>query len=234
MAREIQEELLPKTKPCVPGIEIESVNIPSRFVGGDYYDFISCSETTQGITIADVSGKGIPASLLMAYLQASFRALSEIIYLPARLVERLNNIIFRNTSADKFVTLFYCCININTLVMEYCNAGHNSPFVITKDGEITKLESGGLILGMLPDVSYEKGSITLQKGDTVIMYTDGITEAMSKKEEEFGEERLIAICKQWSSSSVSEIKDVIISSVRSFSGEAPQNDDITLIVLKVL
>jgi sigma-B regulation protein RsbU (phosphoserine phosphatase) len=234
LAREIQSDLLPKIIPAVPGIELEAVNIPSRYVGGDYYDFIKCGENTYGIVIADVSGKGVPAALLMAHLQASFHALSEVIYVPARLVERLNTITFRNTSSDKFITLFFCCLNTNTFSMEYCNAGHNPPIVISNDCEIKILEAGGLILGMLPDRAYDKGTIQLHRGDTVVMYTDGITEAMNDKEEEFGEKRLITVCKEQYQHSASQIKDAIITAIHSYCGTVPQSDDITLIVMKIL
>ena len=233
LAREIQENLLPREYPRVHGILIAAVNVPSRFVGGDYYDIVEFDDATQGIVIADVSGKGVPASLLMANLQASFRALAEVVVNPANLVEKINNIIHGNTSSDKFITLFYGRLHREMLKLEYCNAGHNHPFVISEDGQIRFLEKGGLILGILPNSEYQMGTITLQHGDTLVMYTDGITEALNGNSEEFGEERLIDMCKKNHHLSAQDLKNTIVEAVRGFSGGVPQYDDITLVILKV-
>ena len=233
LAREIQNNLLPKHYPSVPGVELEAINISSQSVGGDYYDILEFDDATQGIVIADVSGKGVPASLLMANLQASFRALSEIVVNPARLIEKINNITYNNTASDRFITLFYCRFHREVFKMEYCNAGHNHPFILAKDGTVRYLDRGGLIIGMLPDLEYQKGTITLRHGDTLVMYTDGITEALNTSNEEFGENRLFELCKKYNQLPAKELSAAIVQAVKDYSGAVPQSDDSTLVVLKV-
>ncbi|MFC1554369.1 SpoIIE family protein phosphatase [candidate division KSB1 bacterium] len=233
LAREIQSGLLPQKVPKVSGIQLEAVNISSRFVGGDYYDMIELKDASQGIAIADVSGKGVGASLLMANLQATFRALSEVILDPALLVEKINNIIYENTSSDKFITLFYARFHREKLRLEYCNAGHNYPIVLSREGKIELLKEGGLIIGMMPDVKYQKGSVSLKSGDVVVMYTDGITEALNPENEEFGEERLVELCQENTDKSAEFLRNLILLEVEKFCNGTPQYDDMTMVILKV-
>ena len=233
LAREIQQNLLPGDFINIPGFQLEAVNISSQSVGGDYYDFLNFADSTCGIVIADVSGKGVPASLLMANVQASFHALSEVMVNPANLINKINNIIYRNTSSDKFITLFYCRLYPDERRIEYCNAGHNHPFILSKDGTVKYLDKGGLILGIMPDLDYELDSVALERGDALVMYTDGVSEAMNKENEEFGENRLLDVCQKLRNNSASEIRDGILNAVNDFSQGAPQYDDITLVVLKV-
>ena len=233
LAREIQQNLLPGDFINIPGFQLEAVNISSQSVGGDYYDFLNFADSTCGIVIADVSGKGVPASLLMANVQASFHALSEVMVNPANLIDKINNIIYRNTSSDKFITLFYCRLYPDERRIEYCNAGHNHPFILSKDGTVKYLDKGGLILGIMPDLDYQLDSVDLERGDALIMYTDGVSEAMNKENEEFGENRLLDVCQKLRNNSASTIRDGILNAVNDFSQGAPQYDDITLVVLKV-
>ena len=233
LAREIQQNLLPGDFINIPGFQLEAVNISSQSVGGDYYDFLNFADSTCGIVIADVSGKGVPASLLMANVQASFHALSEVMVNPANLINKINNIIYRNTSSDKFITLFYCRLYPDERRIEYCNAGHNHPFILSKDGTVKYLDKGGLILGIMPDLDYELDSVALERGDALVMYTDGVSEAMNKENEEFGENRLLDVCQKLRNNSASTIRDGILNAVNDFSQGAPQYDDITLVVLKV-
>jgi len=170
----------------------------------------------------------------MANLQASFRALADVINDPAQLAENINNIIYKNTTADKFITYFYCMINRKTRELEYCNAGHNPPVVISDNAAVLKLDKGGLILGMLPDMEYEKGKIRLNKGDVIVMYTDGITEALNSANEEFEEHRLLEICQAHHHASARELHDKIINAVKDFCGKNPQSDDITLVNVKII
>ncbi len=233
VANEIQNNLLPKRFPEIEGLELEAVNIPSKFVGGDYFDFLKIGDDILFTVIADVSGKGVPASLLMANLQASIRALADEIEDIATLTGKVNNIIYENTAADKFITFFCSRYNYKTGLLEYCNAGHNFPLVITKDKEITNLETGGLIIGMLPNFEYSQGSIKLNPGDTVVMYTDGITEALNPEEEEFEEERLIEICLDKNNENAPVLESAIIDAVYTHADGFPQSDDITLVIMKI-
>ncbi|MFC1492445.1 SpoIIE family protein phosphatase [candidate division KSB1 bacterium] len=234
VATEIQNNLLPKRFPEFENLELEAVNIPSKYVGGDYYDFIKISDDILVTVIADVSGKGVPASLLMANLQASIRALAQEVEDPAILTGKVNDIIYENTASDKFITFFYSRFTRSTGELEYCNAGHNHPVVITNSGEITYLDEGGLILGMLPDIIYKKGKVVLNPGDTVVMYTDGITEALNHKEEEFEETRLMEVIEREHNNSASTIESSIINAVYDFVNGYPQSDDLTLVVLRLL
>lgn len=233
VARDIQAQLLPGTIPERAEVDIHAENISSKAVGGDYYDIIELKNGEMGIVIADVSGKGVPASLLMANVQASFRALAEVVTSTSELTSMVNNIIHKNTSADKFITYFYAKINPDTLEMEYCNAGHNHPMIISEDHEIRLLNKGGLILGMLPDISYEWEVVQLKKGDMIVMYTDGITEALNSEQEEYEEWRLIDLCKEKHALTAREMSRTIIDTVNEFCGSEPQYDDMTLIVAKI-
>lgn len=233
LAREIQKNLLPDEFPATDGVQFEAVNISSQSVGGDYYDILQFEDRTQGIVIADVSGKGIPASLLMANVQASFHALAEVIVNPAKLISKVNNLTYKNTASDKFITLFYCRFHPEKRSLEYCNAGHNHPFVLSGDGRVRFLDTGGLILGMLPDLEYQYDSVSLKQGDVLVMYTDGISEALNAKNEEFGEENLMEVCKNNRHLSAAQIKDAILSAVDDFSSGVPQYDDMTLVILKI-
>jgi sigma-B regulation protein RsbU (phosphoserine phosphatase) len=146
----------------------------------------------------------------------------------------VNDIIYENTASDKFITFFYSRFNKFTFEFEYCNAGHNHPVVITSNGEITYLDEGGLILGMLPDITYKKGKIKLKPGDTVVMYTDGVTEALNHEEEEFEEVRLMEVVEKEHNNSASELESFIINAVYDFVNGYPQSDDLTLVILKLL
>ncbi len=234
VATEIQNNLLPKRFPEFDNLELEAVNIPSKYVGGDYYDFIKLDNDILVTVIADVSGKGVPASLLMANLQASIRALAGEIEDSAVLTAKVNDIIYDNTASDKFITFFYSRFDKSTGELEYCNAGHNHPVVINRDGSLKYLDEGGLILGMLPDLTYKKGLVKLNPGDTVIMYTDGVTEALNHEEEEFEETRLMEVIEKEYKSPASIIESSIITAVYDFADGYPQSDDLTLVILKLL
>ena len=150
------------------------------------------------------------------------------------LTGKVNDIIYENTASDKFITFFYSRFTKSTRELEYCNAGHNHPVLITEKGDITYLDEGGLILGMLPDVIYKKGKVMLNPGDTLVMYTDGITEALNHEEEEFEETRLMEVIEKEHNSPASKIESSIISAVYDFVNGYPQSDDLTLVILRLL
>lgn len=236
-ARKIQEKLLPHEMPQVQGFEIAGTSIPSQQVGGDYFDFLDMGNEQWGIAIADVSGKGIPAALLMANLQASLHA--QVIK-PSRVAEvalRLNNLLVRSTEANMFATFFYGILDRKESKFTSTNAGHNPPFLFRADGPIERLGVGGLLLGFLPDQEYKQQTMSIEPGDVVVLYTDGITEAAdpsTKKISEnlFGEERLMEIVRANISRSAREIQSAILTAITDHTANAPQFDDITLVVIK--
>jgi len=232
LARNIQQGLLPSDLPVLKQYEIAAKNIPSRQVGGDYFDVVPISETVYGIAIADVSGKGAGAALLMANLQASLQALVTSGIEISDMVSRINNLIVQNTGLDKFITFFYGQLDIEKHVFTFCNAGHNPPYMVHPNKKTRELMAGGIVLGMMADMTFETASVLLNPGDRIVMYTDGITEAMNVQEDEYGEDRLKKIIQKFTDFSAQKLMEKIESDVETFSGEASQADDITLVVLK--
>jgi sigma-B regulation protein RsbU (phosphoserine phosphatase) len=202
-------------------------------VGGDYYDFLELPDGALGVAIGDVSGKGIPAALLMASLQASLRGqtirgeqnLAEI-------VAGVNRLICDASSANRYATFFYAQYVPSTRLLTYVNAGHNAPNLLRQE-EAIRLESGGLVVGLLPAATYEQGSIELQHGDLIVLFTDGVSESMNAADEEFGEEQIVATARDRRQRGVVEIRDVLIASAEAFAAGAPQHDDMTVVVVKV-
>jgi len=234
MASNIQMRLLPKIMPEIPGLEIHGLNVPSKHVGGDYFDIIKINDKNIGVCVADVSGKGMPASLLMSNLQASLHSLVRENYPLDKLVGRINNVIYNNTDPEKYITFFYGLINLENMNFQYVNAGHNPPYILHADKSIEELSTGGIILGMMPDMPYEIGSCQLLKGDFLIMFTDGVTEAMTPDEEEFEEKRVIEFIKKISNhNSVEQINQDLIKELDDFSAGTPQGDDITILSLRI-
>ena len=233
IARDIQKQLLPSTLPEIPGIEIFGRNVSSRDVGGDYYDCIELSDDIYGIAIADVSGKSTPAAMLMANLQASLRALSIDYRNPEEMVSIINNIIYKNTTLDKFITFFYCILDVKKRTILYTNAGHNPPYLIHSDGTLETLETGGLILGVMPDAPYQSATVKLKIGDILFMFTDGITEAMNANNEEYGEKRLEPLLSSLVNLKLVDIVSKVDDQIEEFVGNMPQADDMTVLALKV-
>ncbi|MCX6155134.1 MAG: SpoIIE family protein phosphatase [Candidatus Kapabacteria bacterium] len=235
LALEIQQNLLPQSIPEIKGIDLFGISIPSSHVGGDYFDFIKISDTEILIAIADVSGKGMPASLIMANVQASLRILANMNLSLTDLVERINKMIYQNTAADKFVTFFCGIYNSEYSTFKYLNAGHNPPFVIRAKGNVDQLKIGGLILGFIDDgFQYHSAEISLQKQDLIIFYTDGVTEAKSAAGAEYGEDHLIKCIKENKSKPSKVILENLIVDLKEFSDTLNQYDDITAVVLKIL
>lgn len=231
-AREIQEELLPKTIPQLKGLEVSGAWHPARVVGGDYFDVLKFSDKKIGICIGDVVGKGISAALLMANLQASFRAFATESMSPGTLCQKLNEVFCNNLARDKFVTFCYCTIDAADHRLTYARAGHCPPLVLRGSGEAVSLNEGGTPLGIIPDREYADIEAQLERGDRLVLYTDGLTEAMDSAEQEFGEPRLIELASRNVALSAPELLKTIMNEVTSFSGGSFQ-DDFTLLVVAV-
>ncbi len=235
-ALEIQKNLMPKDVPLVQGYSLAGKSIPSKHVGGDYYDFIRLSDNELMITIADVSGKGLPASLIMANVQAALRALAPLRLSLIELINRINHIIYENTTADKFITFFVGILDSNTNSFNYVNAGHNPPYVYRNSSKsLELLNEGGLILGCLDEPPpYSQGTIFIESSDIFLFYTDGITESVNSNSEEYGEKKLIDCFFANKNNSPSEIIDAIIKDTLQYSAKNLQYDDLTLVVVKKL
>lgn len=233
LARDIQQRLLPRTLPQVPGVELAGRATPSRQVGGDYYDIIQIGGDRLLLAIADVTGKGVPAALLMANLQACLHTLHPIDMTLEEATARINRVICDNTDAAKFITFFHGIYHPDEGKIDYVNAGHNPPCVVRADGELERLEAGGLLLGVMSSATYERGIIQLAPGDLFVSFTDGVTEAMNPEEEEYGEERLIACLREHRHQSAQEVLEAVHADVQDFAGRPEfMSDDLTMIVLK--
>jgi sigma-B regulation protein RsbU (phosphoserine phosphatase) len=233
LAREIQRNLLPQKIPAYNHFDIAAVNVSSKQVGGDYYDIIELDDNDCVIAIADVSGKGVPASLLMANMQAFLQVICRQ-NVPLDIATGLiNDLISKNTADGKFITFFWGVLNNIDKTFEYVNAGHNPPLLI-RDGKIIKLEIGGIILGVMKTMlPYRAEKIQLIKDDVVVMFTDGISEAMNKKGEEYSDEALEKLSIEIAGDSSENIMKKIQSDVQNFTDGANQSDDITLVIVKV-
>ncbi len=232
IAREIQQGLLPRSITAVPGFDIAAVNISSKQVGGDYYDVIPAEGGSVIIAIADVSGKGTPASLLMANVQATVHALVPFNLPLSDATARINDLIYRNTGADKFITFFWGSLDAAAKTFRYVNAGHNPPIVVRKDGSVERLTEGGLILGIIKTVMpYQEGSVQLRSGDRIILYTDGVSEAMDVNGNDYTEERLEDFVRTLKGKNAEQTLAAVKEEIQRFSAGAPQSDDITLVVI---
>jgi sigma-B regulation protein RsbU (phosphoserine phosphatase) len=231
-ARAIGLALLPKNIPEIPGLDIATTTEAVRSLSGDYFDVVELGEGRLGICIADVIGKGVPAALLMSNVQATVRALAAESLHPGELVAKLNRSVCRNTTAGKFVTLFYCEMDMNGRKVTYTNAGHCAPVLLRANGEVVRLEAGGGVLGVFPDWTYADAEVSLAPGDRLLLFTDGVTEASNARDEEFGEDRLIQLASALRDRAVHELKNRILQAVATFTGGRAQ-DDATLLVISI-
>ena len=238
IAKEIQAWLLPPAPPQVPGLEIAFATRPANTVAGDYYDVFSRSapNPTGGaylITIADVAGKSVPAAMLMATFQASLKALASTTSTLTGLVGRMNNYACSNSqNGRRFTTTFIAEYEPASCGLNYVNAGHNAPILRRSTGAIERLQTGGIPLGIQEDAYYESGTVTLQRGDWLIIFTDGVTEAENDRTEEYGEARLMAVLCANLEATPSVLLNAIMLDLDRFVGDAPQHDDITLMLLR--
>lgn len=231
-AREIQRNLLPKEIPQLAEFHIAGIWEPAKLVGGDYYDVIPLARDRVGICIADVVGKGISAALLMANIQASLRAFASEAASPARVCSRINSVLCTNLAAGKFATLFYGLLDAPTRTLRYTNAGHLRPILIAQDGRVRRLENGGALLGVFADWKYAESCVSLQPGDLLLLFTDGITEAMSPEGSEFGEDRLLSLVAGASWQTLEDLQSQVLDQVKAFSNHH-LSDDATLLLLSL-
>ena len=231
-ALDIQRGLLPREIPQVPGFTIAGAWQPAKMVGGDYYDVFKLSETRLALVVADVSGKGMPAALLMSNLQATAKAYATLESSPQDLCHKVNRAICNSITLGKFITFFYAVLDWEGHRLTYTNAGHNPPLIGSPDRTCRMLETGGTVLGVLADCSYEQASIDLLPGDRLVMFTDGITEAADSNGQEFGEERLIALLRESPAASAADLRDAIMQDVKQFCRE-DFADDATLLTVVV-
>lgn len=232
LAAQIQRDFLPKGQPECKNFEIAGTNLPCYQVGGDYYDFIDIDSSHLGIVIADVSGKGVSASLLMASLRAALHSEINPNYKLEEMASKLNNFIHRSSSSNNFITFFFCEVNKDSGQLRFINAGHNPPLILDKKGKIRRLESCGFCLGMFPSVTYEMKKVNLSPGEIVLLFTDGITEGRNKEKEEFTEKRLIKIMQKHSKLSAQKLLEKVQKEVNLFTAGTDQMDDMTLVIIK--
>jgi serine phosphatase RsbU (regulator of sigma subunit) len=235
VARAIQKHLLPQTMPEIDGYDIYGANSAAKGVSGDFFDFMSLGHDQWAVMVADVSGKGISASLLMAASQAvlkseSMKRISSECH-ASDIIAQANSLINSITDPSRFVTLFYLVLDANTGRMECVNAGHNPPLIAEPDGQTRYMQPGDVVLGALPGLKYADQVVTLQPGQKLVIYTDGVVEAENCKEEQFGEERLAALAAGNSALSARQLVEAIIEDVDRFADGAKQSDDITVVVL---
>ena len=233
LARQIQVGLLPKVCPKGEFFEFSAFIQPARQVGGDYYDFLETGEGRVGIAIADATGKGIPAAMLISLVHASLRAEVKNRLCPSRVIANINQLILSSTSSEKFATMFYGELDPQSRKLIYCNAGHNYPMVIHQDGRVEFLDTGGLILGAFQEAIYERGEVLFEKNDTVFFYSDGLTENFNDKDEEFGEKRVLDLLLKNRSLDPERLKEKVIEESTNFTGGIPPYDDFTIVVLKI-
>ncbi len=233
VASKVQKALLPERPPDFQGLEICFMSIPSRIVGGDFYDIFKLGDSKLALAIGDVSGKGAPASILMAMLYAGFRSLLKIIYPVVEVVARLNNLMTETTAEGYFATFFFGIYNRDSSELTFTNAGHDPPILVRKDGTVYRLQTGGMVLGFLRDQEYRQESVRLSSGDFLVLFTDGITEVKNTSGEEFGDQRLIKFIKSHMDKNPQELRGLLFEEINSFSALPELEDDATFAIVYV-
>jgi len=232
LAADIQMALLPDSAPEVPGYDIAGATVPAQQVGGDYFDFVHEDPDALAFCVGDVSGKGLTASLLMANLQATIRSQALMQLEPAECLTLANRLLLKSTDPDKFATLFYGVLDTRGHRIAYANAGHFPPLFAPAGEEPSYLGSGGLVLGFVERAEYEESSLELAPGDVLVVYSDGITEAVNAVDEQFEEERLAAVVAEHRNAPAASIVEQIMETVRAYAGDSEQSDDMTVVVVK--
>jgi sigma-B regulation protein RsbU (phosphoserine phosphatase) len=237
IAREVQQRLFPQKLPQIKGLEFAGYCRPAQGVGGDYYDFVHLDDGCLGIAIGDVSGKGIAAALMMASLQASLRGQTiKPCATLSEMIQHINRLVYEASASNRYATFYYAQFDPATRVLRYVNAGHNPPILYRKNGDagqIIRLEEGGTVVGLFPDFPYCEASLELDYGDLLVAFTDGISEAMTSDEEEFGEERLVEAIRTCEARNAADMINCILERVDAFTAGAPQHDDMTLLIVRV-
>jgi len=229
-ARELQENLLTNAETTLPGLEIAVTWQPAATVGGDYIAAFNIDDEHVALCVADVVGKGLPAALLMSNFQASLKSLAGQHLSPAVVCERLNRVLFANIPLNKFVTAFYGVVNTRTRTLMFTNAGHNPPLLIQSDGQCVSLEAGGGVLGGFADSRYTQGQIELRRGDRLLLFTDGLTEAADASGEQCGEQRFIQLVRDHQHQTAHELKETIFNDVAEFCGNTFRDDAALMVV----
>jgi len=241
VARDIQMGIVPRIFPAFPErpeLELFAVLDSAKEVGGDFYDYYALDENHIFLVIGDVSGKGVPASLVMAVTMTLFKAYARPERDPAEVASKVNDKLAAGNDSGLFVTAFCAVLDVRTGVVRYANAGHNPPLVLRDRGLADRVgflpRGGGLVLGAMPGYPYRTGTLTLAAGDSLVLYTDGVTEAMDVSDALFGEERLLRACRFERHRGPKYVVDALFAAVRAFAGAAPQSDDITILAVRYL
>lgn len=231
-ARELQENLLTNTSAGIDGLRIAIKWQPAKTVGGDYVAAFDLDHEHAAICVADVVGKGLPAALLMSNFQAALKSLASEHPSPSDVSTRLNELLYSNTPLHKFVTAFYGVVNTQNRTLTFTNAGHNPPLLMRSNGDFVRLEAGGSVLGAFPGISFAQDQIELHDGDRLILFTDGLTEAVDASNEQFGEQRLIELLRDHRNRNAEDLKKILFNAVEEFCGNAFR-DDAALMVLGI-
>jgi steroid delta-isomerase-like uncharacterized protein len=231
VAADIQAALLPKHRYTSPYFDVAATSVPCRAIGGDFFDYIESPDGTFGFVLADVAGKGPPAALLTAVLQGIFRAHITSGSSPAEIMARVNDSLLRRAIESRFATVLYATLSCDGR-LTYCNAGHNPPLLFGSRGLRRRLESGGLIVGAFQEATFEEETMQLDPGDTLVVFSDGISEALNADGEEFGEDRLISCLDANRELTPAGLLECVLEKVRVFRAEAAQNDDLTVLILR--
>jgi sigma-B regulation protein RsbU (phosphoserine phosphatase) len=232
VARQVQLALLPPSDPELPGYDVSAYNFPTEEVSGDYYDWVRIYDDQIGIVIADVSGKGVPAALLMAFLRASLRAATHVGYATNISMSKVNFLLWESIERNQFVTAFYGILDASNKTLSYSNAGHNPPLLFNAEGKARFIERGEQPLGMFRDTRYHEYYLSFQPGDVLVLYTDGVTEALSPAGEEFGRDRLIEAVKVAYDLPARELIASVEMAVLEWTAGVGANDDVTFFVIK--
>jgi sigma-B regulation protein RsbU (phosphoserine phosphatase) len=234
VARQVQLQLLPARDPQLEGYDISAYNFPTEEVSGDYYDWVRIYDDQIGMVIADVSGKGVPAALLMAFLRASLRAATHIGYAPHISMSKVNYLLWESIERNQFVTAFYGILDATNRTLAYSNAGHSPAVLMKVDGTVRFEERGGVPLGMFRDSRYYEYFETIEPGEVFVLYTDGVTEAMSQAAEEYGRDRLVAAVRECRDQPAREMIDFIHRELIAWTEGQGVHDDVTLFIVKAL
>ena len=234
VARQVQLELLPPRDPELPGYDISAYNYPSEEVSGDYYDWVRIYDDEIGIVIADVSGKGVPAAILMAFLRASLRAATHIGYATNISMAKVNYLLWESIERNQFVTAFHGILDASNRTLSYSNAGHNPPLLLKANGETQIIEHGELPLGMFRGTRYHEYHLLIEPGDVLVLYTDGVTEALSPEGVEFGRDRLLQAVRENCEQPARELIASLEMAVLGWTANAGASDDVTFFVIKAL
>jgi sigma-B regulation protein RsbU (phosphoserine phosphatase) len=232
LARSIQNNLLPKKSPILAGYDIAGGTIPARSVGGDYYDFIPMTDARLALCLGDVSGKGMPAALLMAHLQAAVRGQTLLHVAPRECLGHSNILLYHSTDLDRFATCFYGILDADEHCLCYANAGHEHPLLFRGNGHRESLDKGGIVLGILEESDYSEATVPVEAGDLILIYSDGITDAADGSEEEYGLDRLEELVRENRKLPARELVSRIMHEVQRHAGDTPQTDDMTLVVIR--